>query len=1207
MSSEFLFNAKITRGLSDRLYEKRKASAFEIEKLIREQLAQKNQVGVKKILSCLVKEFAYSPQPYTRGGGLIALATSAIALGTNEIRYFLDDIVPPVLACFSDHDTQVKYYACEAMYNIAKVAKGEILRFFNEIFDALSKTAADTDKTVKKGTDLLDKLIMDIVSEEASTYVSIVSDMVMPTTKGSQPSRSDTVERIVQQQQSVLAFSLERFIPLLTDRVSTINPNTRVFLIKWLRVLDSLPDLELIHYLPRFLREVFLYLSDPNEEVRTITALLLTDFLVELNQIALIRPQPDKRNALLLTATNGSGYTGKGSGALDTFAVSPRSLSTVGSPALSEARPSGITSPRRPGRQQTSVVDQAIPRLCLDPNQRGGVAATAEDQASLAEDLAGAISDPLVPGPGETDARIAWVPRQTVEVDFASLIHIINDLLNSSDHDVQHAALHWIAKFITMVPSAVVPFTPNLIERILPSLSHENEAIKKAAVYANAKLYHLIQDIPLVTPPTPSPTPLSTPAAPPAAEPRSRKSPPDNGDPRSPVSDIHERPISGVSSPRRSASALSQNSNRSASQLSPKNPSSPALPDQLPLPHPTGKASAATSPLASVAVVPDGESVGDRSPTAKSDGPAALSTEATAGEQSSPTAKSDTSMLATVPQDPFNLASTVTTLIVTYSNGQEETRISCVDWLLMLHRKAPLRMAKEETLVSNDGSFPVFLKIMSDPSEEVVKKNLQLLAQFSAYLDTEYFQRFMVKLLELFSTDRQLLETRGSLIIRRLCVSLNAELIYRTIAEILETNEDHEFASMMVQNLNTILVTSPELAELRHRLKYLDTKDSQLLFATLYRSWCHSPVATFTLCLLAQAYEHAANLLPIFAEMEMTVALLVQVDKLVQLIESPVFTYLRLQLLEPDRYPYLYKCLYGILMLLPQSSAFNTLRSRLHSVSALSYLHTARFHTELGGGIGGGGSPLGSAVNLSASSGISGMGMGGGGAAVGTGAGGLSGGLGGSGSGSVSGIPTGSGIGVGPGKRSKMLSSSHPPTLAQASSAGHASSSPVPDRNNDPIKFNELLIYFRNMQLKHAKFFQSQDYPLGRDPSATSSYRMSDGPGSTNRPPHGPISGGISRPHYLSSLTVTGPDDYHNQPLHRRSSGSPGLYGTRGRSPSILGSGSSSGGGNYNINNNNTNSNANLSGQTTATSSTRTTRGPLGPAVKAIRRTIGKR
>lgn len=48
---------------------------------------------------------------------------------------------------------------------------------------------------------------------------------------------------------------------------------------------------------------------------------------------------------------------------------------------------------------------------------------------------------------------------------------------------------------------------------------------------------------------------------------------------------------------------------------------------------------------------------------------------------------------------------------------------------------------------------------------------------------------------------------------------------------------------------------------------------------------------------------------------------------------------LRLQLLEPERYPYLYKCLYGVLMLLPQSSAFAALKNRLNSVSNIALLH----------------------------------------------------------------------------------------------------------------------------------------------------------------------------------------------------------------------------------------------------------------------------
>ncbi|CAN9188988.1 unnamed protein product, partial [Alternaria alternata] len=233
------------------------------------------------------------------------------------------------------------------------------------------------------------------------------------------------------------------------------------------------------------------------------------------------------------------------------------------------------------------------------------------------------------------------------------------------------------------------------------------------------------------------------------------------------------------------------------------------------------------------------------------------------------------------------------------------------------------------------------LKTLSDPSDAVVTRDLLLLSQISLHSDDTYFTSFMVNLLKLFCTDRRLLETQANLIIRQLCITLSAERIYRTMADCLAKDEDVEFASIMVQNLNNNLITAPELADLRRRLRNLDNKDGQSFFVILFKAWCNNAVATFSLCLLAQAYEQAYHLLQVFADLEMTVNMLIQIDKLVQLLESPVFTYLRMQLLEPERYPHLYKCMYGLLMLLPQSSAFAALKNRLNSVSAIGYLHIA--------------------------------------------------------------------------------------------------------------------------------------------------------------------------------------------------------------------------------------------------------------------------
>jgi len=49
------------------------------------------------------------------------------------------------------------------------------------------------------------------------------------------------------------AFSLAHFIPLLRERIYVVSPFTRSYLVSWITVLDSVPELELISYLPEFL------------------------------------------------------------------------------------------------------------------------------------------------------------------------------------------------------------------------------------------------------------------------------------------------------------------------------------------------------------------------------------------------------------------------------------------------------------------------------------------------------------------------------------------------------------------------------------------------------------------------------------------------------------------------------------------------------------------------------------------------------------------------------------------------------------------------------------------------------------------------------------------------------------------------------------------------------------------------------------------
>ncbi|RAL03806.1 uncharacterized protein BO80DRAFT_491563 [Aspergillus ibericus CBS 121593] len=741
-----------------------------LEKVVREAAFRGGHEEIQKIVDQLCHDYAYA----------------------EGVAPYLKEIVPPVLACFTDQDARVRYYACESMYNIAKVAKGEILLFFNEIFDALSKLASDSELSVKNGAELLDRLVKDIVSESAASHVSVLQ---LTEKQVTDPEGLEDVDLPT-------AFSLPKFIPLLKERIHVISAFTRTFLVSWLTLLDTIPDLELISYLPEFLGGLIKFLGDPNRDVNVATQALLDRFLSEIKRIARLK--------------KGIEDSRKGQGSDIRQSTTSDSVSVTTTTDLTLAVGSEVT-------------DNAI-----EDSEAGSVT----DEEGLHVD-------------GD------WIPGQDVQIDYAKILDILVGFVDTSFvEEMQLTALRWIDNFFEISPEDILPFVPRLLTQVLPAMSSGSDQVRQAANRVNTSLMEYIVTL---------------------SEDTSEES-------------------------RQLASAKTYNSNSK-------------------------------------------ESVERRSSTPVSKAPETPSSESKkqlsqpeASAEQTPRSSSSTPL----PPADLDYAAAVNSLTLQFLNENEATRVGALSWLIMLHRKAP-----KKVIAFNDGTFPALLKTLSDPAEAVVTKDLQLLSQISRNSDDSYFKSFMVNLLQLFSTDRHLLEVRGNLIIRQLCMNLSPERIYRTLADCLEKEEDIEFASIMVQNLNNNLITAPELSELRKRLRNLDAKDGQMFFVALFRSWCHNAVSTFSLCLLAQAYEQAYNLLQVFAELEMTVNMLIQIDKLVQLLESPVFTYLRLQLLEPERYPYLYKCLYGVLMLLPQSSAFAALKNRLNSVSSIGLLHTGPRQTTI--------------------------------------------------------------------------------------------------------------------------------------------------------------------------------------------------------------------------------------------------------------------
>lgn len=520
-----------------------------------------------------------------------------------------------MLECFDDPESRVCYYACESMYNIAKVARVAVLKHFNQIFDGLCKLFAHVDVDVKNGANLLDRLVKDIVTETES-------------------------------------FDIENFIPLLQKHIKKTKPYIRQLLVGWIMVLNAVPGINMLDYVPEFLDGLFNMLSDGNREIRQAADNALAEFLREIK---------------------------------------------------------------------------------------------------------------------EADV-----------VEFAPMVHILTRQCRSKEKFNRLTAICWIHEFVNLGGVRLLLLYANVLGSIMYCISDSEPEISEASKAANQSFLALVR----------------------------------------------------------------------------------------------------------------------------------------------------------TTTEPFPLGPLLQLLTLDILSDHVTTRVAALQWINMLHEKDPVAM---NGFIGD--LLPALLKTLSDPADEVVLLNLQVLGRIS--LDPTQFMRVLNSTVHLFFEDRALLEMRGALIVRKLCALLDGKSIYLSLAGILAEKTDYEFVDTMVQTLNLILLTAPELSTLRKGLKMSFQKGvseaERQTFFTLFACWSHNPVATFSLCLLAQAYDLSSQLVFRFAEVDVTVGFLMQIDKLVQLLESPIFIQLRLHLLEvtTKNHAELLKSLYGLLMLLPQSQAYKTLSDRLATVSSL--------------------------------------------------------------------------------------------------------------------------------------------------------------------------------------------------------------------------------------------------------------------------------
>ncbi|ABN65902.2 predicted protein [Scheffersomyces stipitis CBS 6054] len=817
----------LVKDLSNHIYEKRKATAYQIESLTKAALANNDSQTIYRIINELT-ELTNGGTNSAKMGAITALGSVSVALGSFAIAYFLEEIIKPIFATFRDTDARVRYYACESLYNIAKIARGEILLYFNEVFDILCILVTDSESSVKNAADILDRLIKDIVSAKSTNYVSILQQQEVSNDIQSHLVDANGVAiQVNQVQDAQKAFSLPKFIPTLLERMYTIDPFAKKFLISWLELFDDIPSLELITFLPNFLEPLIKFLmNNAPSDVRLETVNILTVFLKEIKAISKVKFEvkrrqlvKEKKRTLLEKAS-----AKRAAEAAALAAEDPEDATAVASIAAANQEEStevqlqsSVSDTESIKSNSTTIVRKIQPSEEPVPPQQ-------EEEAASEGEIFLNGQDIFIDYPNVIDILLSFVrfpPESKKDIKFNSLANETHDTYL----EIQIIVIKWLQEILEISPVGFAKYLPDCVSIIIRNISITDQEkdfeLRNSFLNFNLALQNFLIKIQ------------------------------DNGEEAEEDDDpenVNENLIHGLNK---------------------------EVTDEF---------------------------------------------------------------------VDFQLPNTLDITIKEYlTSNNELARITSLEWLIFLYSKYADGFFKFIGEDEHKFDLTDLLKSSANTSHDVILKVLQLLSRISES-NQEFFKDFMIKLVKLFEQEGQEKSSDNAprikieFIIRKLCVTLNSEKIYKTLSEVLSSIDDLDFLNMMIVTLNNILLTTQELTSFRKKLKNLDVYklEDWSLFATLFQSWCHNAPSALSLCLLTSNYELAYLIIKSLSESEVNFQLLTQVDILVQLLESPIFLKLRLQLLEPEKHPYLYKTLYGLLMILPQSSTFTTLKNRLGSISHIN-------------------------------------------------------------------------------------------------------------------------------------------------------------------------------------------------------------------------------------------------------------------------------
>jgi hypothetical protein len=472
----------VLRGLGDRSQDKRKQAAGEVITIVSQWVQRDEMMRVDNVIDLLSNEFVNSKSVTQRKGGLTALAGAALGL-MHRLPDYLSHLVTPIVLSFTDEDSRVCYFAAEAIYNIAKVARSDILICLPALFAGLCQLINHEDISVKRAVTIVDNLLKDIATEADNLNV-------------------------------------DGLMPLIHHNLQSTKEDTKALVLSWINVLDNVLDVNMPDFVEDLLSELFAILDQKNVNNKASVMELLDSFLGQVCKVGmrnhsklvtiLVNLNSSKGRLLRFSALRWLHELLKGIGEDIKTQYPDILISILRSYAYCEEDPyteEGIL-PRDAEEQlrQTTHSSRGSPSFPFSGNTNHGeniishtystIPFTTEEHASMI----GGDQDSLSNSPYCVNFNFNSIVDVDVERDLATetnhllqclvkkhlkfipvdrlLNVIVSDMgLMSSHGSARMLGMRWIATFLDAQANSLNPYLNELFEPLLENLLHETDAV----------------------------------------------------------------------------------------------------------------------------------------------------------------------------------------------------------------------------------------------------------------------------------------------------------------------------------------------------------------------------------------------------------------------------------------------------------------------------------------------------------------------------------------------------------------------------------------------------------------------------------------------------------------------------------------------------------------------------------------------------------